>query len=351
MQRFSCVCDHELFFDNVQCLSCQRTLGFDCARIELLALEPAEDGTWRESAAPSAPPRRFCANARDHAVCNWLLEADSEETLCASCRLNDTIPDLSVADNVALWARMEAAKRRLVYSLLALELPFAASDTTPGLRFSFLAPQPGQPVTTGHAEGHVTLALTEADEAERVRVRENLGESYRTLLGHLRHESGHYYWWQVIRDSPWVPRFRALFGDEGADYDAALERHYAEGAPADWSAHHVSAYASAHPWEDWAESWAHYLHIRDTLDTAQAFRFTVAAAPGLPVADLDRRDFKSIVAAWVPFSLAVNELSRSMGQPDIYPFVLPPAAIAKLQLVHEVVLTSAQPDSRATAPR
>lgn len=350
MQRFSCICGQELFFDNVQCLACQRALGFDCARLELLALEPEADG-WRASAEASAARRRFCANALEHGVCNWLLEADSEETLCPSCRLNDTIPDLSMADNLALWARMEAAKRRLVYSLLALELPFDAGGAKPGLRFSFLVAQPGQPVTTGHVEGHITLELTEADEAERVRVRDALGESYRTLLGHLRHESGHYYWWTAIRDSPWLARFRALFGDERADYEAALQRHYAEGAPADWSTQHVSAYASAHPWEDWAESWAHYLHIRDTLDTAQAFGFSVAAAPGLPAANLDRRDFKSIVAAWVPFSMAVNELSRSMGQPDIYPFVLPAAAIAKLQLVHEVVLANASPQGAASPRR
>ena len=93
------------------------------------------------------------------------------------------------------------------------------------------------------------------------------------MLGHLRHEIGHYY--QPLLVTDWE-RCRELFGDDREDYGAAMERHYASGPPADWPERFVSAYATMHPWEDWAETFAHYLHIRDVLQTAVAYGVTVS---------------------------------------------------------------------------
>ena len=192
---------------------------------------------------------------------------------------------------------------------------------------------------TGHAGGLITLNVAEADDPERERQRKSMGEPYRTLLGHFRHEIAHYYWDRLVADSPAIEEFRRLFGDEREDYPAALQRHYAEGPPADWSEHFVTAYASAHPWEDFAETWAHYFHMVDTLETALAFglrlRPQVAKGAGLAavidfdpyIAEMDR-----IIDTWLPLTFAVNSINRSMGLPDLYPFVLPPPVIWKLDL-------------------
>ena len=61
-------------------------------------------------------------------------------------------------------------------------------------------------------------------------------------------------------------------------YAAALQAHYAKGGDVGpWAERHVSAYASAHPWEDWAETWAHYLHMMDAVDTALGFGMSADA--------------------------------------------------------------------------
>jgi hypothetical protein len=278
----------------------------------------------------------------------------SSHTLCRSCRLNRVIPFQDSAGNQLLWGRVERAKRRLVSSLLALGLPVASrvhEDPLFGMAFDLLAPEPGQPVTTGHEDGIITLNLDEADHAKREQYRENLHEPYRTLLGHLRHEVGHYYWARLVEGSLWHAPFQTLFGDERMDYTAALQRHYEQGPVADWSQHHVSAYASAHPWEDWAETWAHYLHMVDSLDTALSFGlhppqlslelepFDARALWGFdPNASQAANDgFLALLNAWILLNSVVNELCRSMGQADFYPFVLSETAVTKLHFVHRVV--------------
>lgn len=340
MKRFSCACGHPVFFENVVCLACARRLAFSPDDLDMLALEPMNEGLWR-TLEDSDTARRLCRHDTDYDVCNWLVPAATDGPYCVSCAMNRTIPDLSVPGNAERWARMEAAKRRLVYSLLELRLPLkspalAGERAAAGLQFAFLADTPGEHVVTGHEDGLITLAIAEADDVTRAAVRQQLGEPYRTLLGHFRHESGHYYWEVLVRDTPWHQPFRALFGDESTDYASALERHYREGPPPTWADSHVSAYASAHPHEDWAETWAHYLHIRDSLDTAHGYGFIAAPDPAAdPASAAD--DFAAMVQAWVRITLGLNALNRSMGLPDIYPFVLPQASIDKLQFVHDVV--------------
>ena len=221
------------------------------------------------------------------------MSADSVATLCFACRHNHTIPDLSVAQNLQRWQRMEAAKHHLFYSLLRLRLPLEnrIDDPEHGLAFDFLADSPdptGPKVMTGHDNGLITIALVEADDAERERRRTQMHEPYRSLLGHFRHEVGHYFWDVLIRDGGRLEECRAVFGDDSQDYDAALQAHYQNGAPADWQEHFVSQYASTHPWEDWAETWAHYLHIVDTLEMASAFGIT-RQAPADPGRDAFER--------------------------------------------------------------
>ncbi len=295
---------------------------------------------------------RLCGNSREFAVCNWLVPANSAAPLCLACGLNRTVPDLSRSDNLQRWTRLEAAKRRLVYSLLQLDLPIANREQDPaaGLAFDFLEDQRSNPaavqaqVATGHADGVITINVLEADPVERLRAREHMNEQYRTLLGHLRHESGHYFWERLVRNGEPLPRFRELFGDERADYTQALERHYRDGPPADWNQRFISPYASAHPWEDWAESWAHYLHMIDTLETAHDFRLVEdAAAPAQSSGSFDER-----IAQWLRLTVMLNELNRSMGQDDSYPFVVPPPVIDKLRFVDG--LMQQQKRTRAADP-
>lgn len=364
LRVYRCVCQRPVFFRNSECLACHSPLGYEPSRAQVLALRaaPQAPGLW-ELADGSAPQRfRRCANFESPAGCNWLVAEHDPTPLCRACRLNRTIPDLSQPDNAVLWQRIEAAKARLVSSLLALQLPVHSrigEDPQHGLAFDFLRALPGGPaVVTGHADGIITLDIAEADDAHRERVRRQLHEPYRTLLGHLRHEVGHYYWQRLVAGSAWLEGFRTLFGDERRDYAAALRHHYTEGPAPDWARHHVSAYASAHPWEDWAETWAHYLHMVDTLDTALSFGLEAddletGYEPFTPDClyrpqDPDAARFLSVVNAWTELTGVLNELSRSMGQPDFYPFVLPRAAVAKLQFVH-LVVTQAAAEAAAAA--
>jgi hypothetical protein len=339
-------CDHcrqPVFFENVECVSCKHALGFLPDLDAMASLEPAADGAWR-SPIPGGRERtyRHCAN-RSNDVCNWMVRVEDPGPLCESCRLTRVIPDLSVEGNRLAWYRLEVAKRRLLYSLRALGLtPVSkADDDVRGLAFEFLADTPGAPkVFTGHSDGVITLNVAEADDVERERRRTNLHEPYRTLLGHFRHESGHYSWNVLIENGARADGFRAVFGDERASYADAVKRHYDGGAPAGWQDGFISAYATMHPWEDWAETWAHYLHMSDALETARASGLSVdtphpedpSLSPAPPPGDFD-----ALLRDWHALSFVLNNLNRGLGLPDGYPFVLSAAVAAKLAFVHEVV--------------
>ncbi len=300
---------------------------------------------WRMGGSATAS-----AGNQEFGVCNWMVPARSKDAYCAACRHNRTIPDLNVPENLSHWGRIEIAKHRLFYALLRLNLPLASreEDSAHGLAFDFLSDAPlphGQNVMIGHDNGLITLAVKEADDAERERVRTTMGEPYRTLLGHFRHEVGHYFWDVLVRDADRLDAFRALFGDERTDYGAALQAHYASAPAADWQQNFVSTYASAHPWEDFAETWAHYLHIIDTLETAGAFGLKVKAKPGFKAKFTAAVDFdpyaattiNTLIDAWLPLTFAMNNITRSMGQSDLYPFILTPAVIAKLGYVQTLI--------------
>jgi hypothetical protein len=356
MKLFSCQgCGQLLYFENYRCENCGRALGYLPDLTEISALDPLDGGGWTVLAAQGIA-YKFCKNNLA-GVCNWMVPAHSAEEFCAACRHNRVIPDLSVPENGPLWGKIEAAKHRLFYSLLRLGLPLEnrTDDPERGLAFDFLSDPPeshAHGVMTGHDNGLITLALREADDAVREKVRGEMGEPYRTLLGHMRHESGHYFWDRLVAtDDARLEDFRALFGDDRLDYDAALQKHYNEGAPQGWQDDFVSVYATTHPWEDFAETWAHYLHIVDTLETAGAFGLKVKPrrARGALAANIDFDPYRTakmdtLIDAWLPIEFATNSLNRSMGQIDLYPFVLSPKVIEKLAFVH--ALTHQRPALR-----
>jgi len=350
MKLFSCQgCGQLLYFENVRCGNCGRALGYVTDINEISALEPAgEAGGWRALAAPHKR-YKFCNNY-DAGMCNWLVDADDEGGFCRACRHNRTVPDPAVPGNDLLWRKLETAKHRLFYSLLRLNLPLEdrTDDPERGLAFDFLADPPQTHevgVMTGHNNGLITLALKEADDATREKVRTAMGEPYRTLLGHFRHEIGHYFWDRLVaRDAVMLEGCRALFGDEEQDYGEALNKHYKDGPPANWQNDFISIYAASHPWEDFAETWAHYLHIVDTLETAAAFGLKVKPrrAKGRLAAAVDfdpyAADMDKLIEAWLPVEFATNNLNRSMGLTDLYPFLLSPRVIDKLSFVHVLML-------------
>lgn len=350
MKLFTCQgCGQLLYFENYRCESCGRALGYLPDINEISALEPDESGTGWAVLAAGGIAYKFCEN-NALGVCNWMLPADSPEAFCAACRHNRVIPDLSQEANGPLWGKIEAAKHRLFYSLLRLGLPLENRADNPehGLAFDFLADPPeshAQGVMTGHDNGLITLALKEADDAVREQVRSQMGEPYRTLLGHLRHESGHYFWDRLVAADPArLEAFRALFGDDTLSYEEALQRHYNDGVPANWQDDYISAYATMHPWEDFAETWAHYLHIVDTLETAGAFGLKVRPrrARGQIAAAIDFDPYRAprmdtLIDAWLPIEFATNSMNRSMGLTDLYPFVLSPRVIEKLGFVHALM--------------
>ncbi len=345
-------CDHcqqLVFFENTHCVSCNHPLAYLPDQGVVASLAPAGANTWRRASAQAqAPVYRLCANYDRENVCNWAVSDANSDALCTSCRLTRVIPDLSQAGNREAWYRMEVAKRRLVYSLLNLGLVLKnkVDDPVRGLAYEFLADSPGAGAThvvTGHDSGVITINLAEANDVQREAYRIRLGEPYRTLLGHFRHEIGHYFWDQLLRDSDRIAAFRGLFGDERHNYDDALRQYYDRGAPNDWQQRFISSYASSHPWEDWAETWAHYLHMTDALETAAACGLSLRPRrTDEPSLRSDMRasfhmPFERMMDDWFPLTYVLNNLNRGMGLPDGYPFVLSAPVIDKLRFVHETI--------------
>ncbi|HZE66493.1 MAG TPA: putative zinc-binding metallopeptidase [Sporichthyaceae bacterium] len=330
MRAFTCPhCGALLFFENSQCLACGSTVGYDRRSGEFVLV----------------PPGLRCANA-EIAACNWT--APGPDPLCDCCQLTRTRPNDADTAGMAAFVLAQGASRRLLYQLDDLGLPVRNRDVDPdhGLAFDLLSSL-SEPVTTGHDNGIITIDLAEGDAGHREALRVHLAEPYRTMLGHFRHEVGHYYWTVLVEGRPALEVFRALFGDERADYAAALQAHYTSDPEPNWEETHVSTYATAHPWEDWAETWAHYLHIRDSLQTAAAYGIIVAGpevdTPPDPTAPLssvpleDHDDFDDLIDSWLPLTYALNQVNRSMGKRDLYPFVLSPTVLEKLRLVHSLI--------------
>ena len=336
MQRYHCTnCASEVFFQNDHCLSCGKSLGFDPTSLEVLAFDLMESGLFTPLPWNSGRLFRRCENGHGHAVCNWMIPAEEQNLFCISCRLNEIVPDLTKPENVERWRKIELAKRRCIYSLLRFRLPLDGLNNDPGpLRFQFLSDAPGATtITTGHQKGCITMNVLEADELERERLRVQLHEPYRTLVGHFRHELGHFYWERVIKSSPALQTFRDLFGDEREDYASAMRDYYQQGPAKDWQLFHITAYASAHPWEDWAETWAHYFHIVHTKSIADSYGLMTESAESPRSED----GFADLCEQWIKLSCAFNAVNRGMGLNDVYPFFLTRPVVEKLRFVNQVV--------------
>ena len=328
MKNFHCAqCNNTVHFENESCLVCNSQLGYLSRRFEMAAYR-------------NGPPQGYiaCANA-EQIGCNWLVEDGNGNSLCYACRLTVAVPNLDSPSNKQHWRRLEAAKRYFLFGVMRLGLPVISRKEDPqyGLAFRLLAEWPGAPgraVMTGHKNGMITIDAAEASNSEREARRDALDEPLRTLVGHYRHESGHYYWNLLVNKGDRKEESRRIFGDERRDYGEALKAYYANGPRADWQSDHISAYASSHPWEDFAESWAHYLHITDSLETAISYGIAVEGAQMTAMAD---QSFDDMIKAWIPLTVSVNALNRAMGQPDLYPFVLTQTVIGKLRFINELV--------------
>jgi len=343
MKSFVCShCSNKVYFENTSCLKCGHALGFQAELLSMTVLEKPQPGAglFRRTKGRDAGQVTYCANFT-HGVCNWLKPASDATGLCVACGLNRTIPNLSEPGNLEAWGDLERAKKRLVYSLLRFGLSLDSGPSGRGrLTFDF-----ARNTVTGHLDGVISVDIMEADAVERERQRQILGEPYRSLLGHLRHESGHFYWMVLVENKDWHEEFRTLFGDERQSYAEALSRHQANGPSPDWKSRHVSAYASSHPWEDWAETWAHYLHMVDALDTAESegmdprsAGFSFGAVWPFKKYDLYQDATPAaLMERWIPLTIAMNRMSRSMGHTDFYPFVIPAPAYEKLAFVHRVI--------------
>ena len=335
MKTFTCECNHTIFFENTHCNNCQRQLGYDINLNTIVALNPTDQPDIFITA--EGQQYRYCQNYRDFPtenICHSVIPADQSQPLCQSCALNKMIPNLSKPQNRSMWSELEEQKRRLVFTLRELNLPMH------DLRFAFKEDQRTNPsvadeqVLTGHADGLITINIREADEVSREKTRLSLKENYRTILGHFRHETGHFYFFKLFNENN-IHAFRQLFGDETQDYAAALKNHYSKPQQDGWQDQYISFYAQSHPHEDWAESWSHYLHIIDTMETANNFQFTRTGAglsqQGMPT------DFNQLLTEWIEFSIALNELNRSMGMHDAYPFAYNDAVREKLRFVHQSI--------------
>ena len=324
MKNFQCSCGQTLFFENTRCLNCGNDVGFDPLQF---TMGPVEGKT-------------VCKNRTDFDVCNWIV-TDPGSSFCVSCSLNHTIPNLLVPDRRRWWKNLENAKRRLIYSLISLGLPIISKQEDEfGLGFEFIEDKRTNPrvyedhVNIGHHNGMITINIAEADEVNREISRQYTGELYRTLLGHFRHESGHYYYHTLVVRGGRLEEFRNLYGDESQDYAAALEHYYAVKATAVKDPDYISHYAQSHPLEDWAEVWSHYLHMVDTLDTASVY--------GMQQGSTHWDDINELTSKWSELSVMLNALNRSMGLEDAYPFTLSELTLKKLRFVHSLIFGSSR---------
>ena len=345
MRLFPCPrCRHVLYFDNDTCVNCGAELVFVRSRHAMAALV---EGVWRDE---DGTTWRRC---RNHDLgCTWACTGTPD--LCDACLLVRSVPDLGDETVRSYLRDTGSAVRRLVYQLDDLGLPIVSHRDRPdgGLAFDLDASTDDKKVMIGHLNGVITIDITEAQDSHREALRALLDEQYRTMLGHFRHEIGHYYWQALVfPDEDLLAGFRRIFGDERQDYGAALDAHYGgAGGGASWQESHISQYATTHPWEDFAETFAHFLHITDTLQSAAAHGIQMPSLPGqwpqevaaamvsLPRIDpLADADMGAILRRWMPLAAALNEVNRSMGKRDLYPFTIPDGVVTKLGYVLALV--------------
>lgn len=360
MKKLQCTCGNKLFFENSQCVSCQREAGWCPVCNSLHAMEPTTNGHYRCTNPTCQAQVVKCYNYSAYNVCNRMVALQTQpqqngQCLCRYCQFTQTIPDLSVEGNPSKWYKLEVAKRRLLYLLDVLGLPYGTRAENFELPLSFDFKEDLQPpallgwmgigaegkVYTGHADGKITINIREADPVEREKLRVAFGETQRTLIGHFRHEIGHYYWQLLIQNKEnEVEAFKAIFGDhENPSYADAMTQYYQNGPKAYWAKSYISAYATMHPWEDFAETWGTYLDMVAVLDTAEN-----AELLQLPAADLVDNQLETMLLRYADLSLRVNEVNRSLGLPDLLPETFSDPVVEKLTYIHRLIQRSRKKD-------
>jgi hypothetical protein len=350
MKLFQCSnCKNTVVFENQTCINCSYLLGYSSYYSKIVSLD-GNLSKWQLSELEDKT-YVYCKN-HQHNVCNWLVDVSRGSEFCLACSLNRIIPDLLDKENLDKWKHIEIAKHRLVYQLLRFRLPVVSKmeDDQKGLCFDFLdkedVPEESKDIKTGHANGVITLLISEADPVVREQIKKQMAERYRTLLGHFRHEVGHYFWDVLIRDNPAVlSNFRNIFGNETISYGDALNNYYDNGPQGQWQQRYISKYASSHPWEDWAETWSHYLHLTDVLETAYNFGLKsdpkITAKKNLKMnASFDpykETSFKKLMDTGIPLLFALNSMNRSMGEDDPYPFIISEPVKNKLEFIHNLL--------------
>jgi hypothetical protein len=351
MHAFACpVCLGFVAFESDHCSNCRAELGLHLPGRAMVAIS----GGGADIAG-----RRWVRCTKYASLgCNWLVPEEQGKYYRGRCLADSLIrgePDSDDTIAVEKLVPTAIALRRLVFQLVVLGLPvdpFWRCDG--GLAFDLLSSYTaGEKVTIGHAGGVITIDLVESLDAYRESLRVRLGEPYRTMLGHFRHEVGHYYQNILVetgRAGRYLQECRRLFGDERIDYQAEIQRHYRYGAPPDWSQSFISEYATMHPWEDFAECFAHYLHIADSIDTAREAGLVLRADKVrfampreiVPLASYDNAPIEQLLYDWHWMSLFFNRVNTAMGKAPLYPFDIPPPVVRKLGFVHRVIRDTAR---------
>lgn len=313
MQVFHCpACGQRVYFENLFC-ACGAQLYY----------EPEAREMWND-AAP-------CAN-RETIQCNWA--AIPGAALCRSCTMSAVLPALNVGVNQMLLARAERAKRWVLANLSNWKW-FTDADQGTRPRFQMLSENTGgqrtEQITMGHAGGNIVINVTEADELIRVQRQHQLGEQYRSMVGHFRHELAHFLFDRLSLSDEFPAAFRAVFGDERADYSAALQQHYAD--PKSPGTGYITSYATAHPHEDWAETVAHLLHMVDFTDSFVSTGLMMDGVPQDygPYRDEDTNRLMTIASK---VAIAINDINRALDNSDLYPFVVTPQIRQKIAFAH-----------------
>ncbi len=352
MRGFACpVCHNFTPFESDRCPNCQASVGLHLPSKSMIA-------TVRDSAVVDGQRWVRCTQS-GNLGCNWLVPEEQAVEQRGRCLADSLIRREPAPDDTMAREKLvptAQALRRLIYQLTDIGLPvepFWRRDG--GLAFDLLSSYTtGDKVLIGHADGVITIDLVETLDAYRETLRVALGEPYRTMLGHFRHEVGHYYQNILVEKGSGAMQYlqecRELFGDERTSYSDQIARHYTFGAPDQWQDSFISEYATMHPWEDFAECFAHYLHITDTIDTcreagmvltADKVRFTVPrdieALESYADVPVERLLFD-----WKWMSMFFNRVNTAMGKNPLYPFIIPPPVIAKLGFVHRVIRDTAR---------
>src|SRR5271168_5417104 len=352
VRAFACpVCHGFVPFESRRCPNCLAELGLYVPSRTMVA-------TWSGAAVIDGQIWIACTRAGSLG-CNWLVPQEQElggqRGRCLADSLIRREPDTDDTVAVEKLVSTGIGLRRLICQLIDIGLPVDPFwRRNGGLAFDLLSSYSGgERVVIGHAGGVITIDLVESLDAYRESLRVRLGEPYRTMLGHFRHEVGHYYQNILVETGPGAARYldecRALFGDERADYQAEIARHYKFGAPKNWTESFISEYATMHPWQDFAECFAHYLHITDTINTVGeagliliADRARVAVPRDIvPLASYADVPIEQLLYDWKWLALFFNRINTAMGKRPLYPFEIPPPVIRKLGFVHKVVRQAA----------